>query len=124
MKLPADVLAACEDEIEIKVITSRPDATRRRTVVWPVVQDGVAYLRSYKGRHGKWYKEALASPEGALAVGGRDVPIRFVPASDPASIAACSAALARKYVDDSSLPAMLIEDVLTTTLRIEPRQPR
>jgi hypothetical protein len=124
VKLPADVLAACEDEIEIEVITSRPDATRRHTVVWPVVQDGVAYLRSYKGRHGKWYQEALVHPDAALGVGGRDVPIRLVPATDPASVTACSAALARKYVDDSSLPAMLIEDVLPTTLRIEPRQPR
>jgi hypothetical protein len=121
VNLPADVLAACEDDIEIEVVTVRPDGTPRRTVVWPVVQDGVAYLRSYKGRAGKWYQEALARPEGALAVGGRDVPVRLVPAADPASIAACSAALARKYVDDGSLASMLIDDVLPTTLRIEPR---
>ena len=86
-----------------------------------MVQDGVAYVRSYRGPAGKWYQEALARPDGALAVGGRDVPVRFVPATDPASIAACSAALARKYVDDQSLPAMLVDDVLPTTLRIEPR---
>ncbi len=121
MNLPADVLAACEDDIEIEVVTSRHDGTPRRTVVWPVVQDGVAYVRSYKGPAGKWYREALARPDGALAVGGRYVPIRFVPATDPASIAACSAALARKYVVDPSLPSMLIDDVLPTTLRIEPR---
>ena len=121
MNLPADVLAACEDDIEIEVITSRPDGTPRRTVVWPVVEDGVAYVRSYKGRAGKWYQEALARPDGALAVGGRDVPIRFLPATDPASIVACSAALSRKYGGDGSLPAMLIDDVLPTTLRIEPR---
>ena len=121
MNLPADVLAACEDDIEIEVVTSRPDGRPRRTVVWPVVEDGVAYVRSYKGPAGKWYQEALARPDGALAVGGRDVPIRFVRATDPASIAACSAALARKYVDDPSLPSMLIDDVLPTTLRIEPR---
>ena len=121
MNLPPDVLAACEDEIEIEVVTVRPDGTPRRTVVWPVVEDGVAYVRSYKGRAGKWYQEALARPEAALAVGGRDVPIRFVPATDPASVAACSAALARKYDRDASMPAMLVDDVLPTTLRIEPR---
>ena len=121
MKLPGDVLAACEDEVEIEVVTSRPDGTPRRTVVWPVVEDEIAYVRSYKGRAGKWYQEALARPEGALAVGGRDVPIRFVPATDPASVAACSAALARKYDGDPSMPAMLVDDVLPTTLRIEPR---
>ena len=121
MKLPADVLAACADEIEIEVVTSRPDGTPRRTVVWPLVEDDVAYLRSFRGQAGKWYQEALAHPDAALAVGGRDVPVRLVPATDPASIAACSAALARKYSHDSSLPAMLIDDVLPTTLRIEPR---
>lgn len=121
MKLPADVLAACTDEIEIEVVTTRPDGTLRRTVVWPVVEDDVAYVRSYRGPAGKWYQEALAHPDAALAVGGRDVPVRLVPATDPASVAACSAALARKYVDDSSLPAMLIDGVLPTTLRIEPR---
>ncbi len=121
MKLPGDVLAACEDEVEIEVVTSRPDGTPRRTVVWPVVEAGVPYVRSYRGPAGKWYQEALARPEAALAVDGRDVPIRFVPATDPASVAACSAALSRKYVDDPSLPAMLVDDVLPTTLRIEPR---
>ncbi|MGZ6271853.1 MAG: DUF2255 family protein, partial [Candidatus Limnocylindrales bacterium] len=70
MKLPADVLAACTDEIEIEVVTTRPDGTLRRTVVWPVVEDDVAYLRSYRGPAGKWYQEALAHPDAALAVGG------------------------------------------------------
>ena len=121
MNLPADVLQACADEIEIEVITTRPDGTPRRTVVWPVVYDGVAYVRSYRGRAGRWYQEALADPDAALAVGGRDVPFRLVPAPDPASVDACSAALARKYVGDASLPAMLIDEVLPTTLRIEPR---
>ena len=121
MKLPAAVLAACTDELEIEVVTTRPDGTPRRTVVWPVVQDGVAYLRSYRGRAGKWYQEALAHPEASLGVGGRDEPVRLVPATDPGSVAACSAALARKYRGDGSLPAMLVDDVLPTTLRIEPR---
>lgn len=121
MRLPPHVLQACADEIEIEVVTTRPDGTPRRTIVWPVVEDGVAYVRSYRGRHGKWYQEALANPEGAVAVAGRDVPVRLVPATDPAAVAACSAALARKYVDDPSLPAMLVDEVLPTTLRIEPR---
>lgn len=121
MNLPPDVLTACADEIEIEVITTRPDGAPRRTVVWPVVYDGVAYLRSYKGRHGRWYQEVLVDPQAALAVGGRDVPVRLVPATDPESVAACSAALARKYVGDASLPAMLVDEVLPTTLRIEPR---
>ncbi|HTS14992.1 MAG TPA: DUF2255 family protein [Candidatus Sulfotelmatobacter sp.] len=121
MTLPPDVLAACADEMEIEVVTTRPDGTLRRTVVWPVVEEGVAYLRSYRGPHGRWYQEAVANPEAALVVGGRDAPVRLLPATDPTSIAACSAALVRKYAADGSLAAMLVDDVLPTTLLIEPR---
>ena len=119
--LPPEVLAACADEVEIEIVTMRADGAPRRTVVWPVVEGGTAYVRSYRGPHGRWYQEALVTPDAAIAVGGRDVPVRLVLATDPASIAACSAALARKYADDASLPAMLVDEVLPTTLRIEPR---
>ena len=121
MSLSADFVAGCESEIEVEVITTRPDGSPRRTIIWPVVQDGVPYLRSYRGRDGKWYQEALARPEVTLVVDGHETPVRLVPATDAASIAACSAALTRKYVDDPSLPAMLVDDVLPTTLRVEAR---
>jgi hypothetical protein len=111
-----DLLSKLE-EIDVETRSAAGDV--HRTIVWPVVRDGVVYLRSYKGPEGRWYREALADPEIALVIDGRRVPARAVPAADPASVEACSAALQDKYPRDQSLAAMLVPAVLPTTLRIE-----
>jgi hypothetical protein len=113
-------LAALDAAEEIEVETQSADGVEHRTIVWPVVRDGTPYLRSYRGPSGRWYREALANPDVAVLVDGRRLPARAVPAADAASIEACSAALRAKYRGDGSLDAMLAEDTLPTTLRLEP----
>jgi hypothetical protein len=112
-----DLIASTE---EISVETRSRSGEVHRTIVWPVVRDGVVYLRSYKGQNGRWYREAVADPAIALVMDGRRWPARAVPATDVVSVEACSAALRAKYPRDDSLEAMLVPDVLATTLRIEP----
>jgi len=112
-----DLLATAR---EIRVETRSAGGEVHKTIVWPVVRDGVVYLRSYKGPSGRWYREALADPEIALLFDRRRLPARAVPATDAASVEACSAALRDKYRRSYSLEAMLVPDVLPTTLRIEP----
>jgi hypothetical protein len=111
-----DLLARLE---EINVETRSAAGDVHSTIVWPVVRDGVVYLRSYKGPNGRWYREALADADIALLVDGRRLPARAIPAADPASVDACSAALREKYPRDQSLGAMLTPEVLPTTLRVE-----
>ena len=113
-------LAALAAAVEIEVETHAPSGSVHRTIVWPVVDAGVVYVRSYKGPNGRWYREAIADPEVALHVDGRRLPATAVPATDPISIRACTNALRAKYRGDSSLPAMLVAAVLPTTLRIVP----
>jgi hypothetical protein len=113
-------LAALDDAEEIEVETRADGGDVHRTIVWPVVRDGTVYLRSYKGPNGRWYREALADPQVALHVDGRRLAGTAVPAADAASVEACSAALRDKYPRSSSLEAMLVPDVLPTTLRIVP----
>jgi len=112
-----DLLAKLE-EVDVETHSATGDV--HSTIVWPVVRDGVVYLRSYKGPSGRWYREAIADPVIALVADGRRLPARAVPASDSASVEACSAALRDKYPSDYSLEAMLAPAVLPTTLRIEP----
>ena len=107
---------------ELEVETSAADGTVHRTIVWPLVRDGVVYLRSYKGPAGRWYREAIANPDVALVLDGRRLAGRAVPATDDASVEACSQALRDKYRRSYSLQAMLAPSVLPTTLRIEPAQ--
>ena len=112
-----DLLATTK---EIRVETRSQSGEVHRTVVWPLVHDGVVYLRSYRGRTGRWYREALADPAIALLFDRRRLPGRAVPATDAASVEACSQALREKYRRSYSLEAMLAPAVLPTTLRIDP----
>ena len=112
-----DLLATTK---EIRVETRSPAGEVHRTIVWPLVHDGVVYLRSFKGPTGRWYREALADPEVALLFDRRRLPARAIPATDAASVEACSEALREKYRRSYSLEAMLVPAVLSTTLRIEP----
>ncbi|HYK94774.1 MAG TPA: DUF2255 family protein [Candidatus Dormibacteraeota bacterium] len=105
---------------EIEVETTSSDGVVHRTIVWPVVRDGIVYLRSYKGPAGRWYREAVADPSVALIVDGRRLPATAVSATDPASVVACSSALQAKYRGDASLRAMLASSTLPTTLRLVP----
>jgi len=112
-----DLLATAK---EIRVETRSAAGEVHRTIVWPLVHDGVVYLRSYKGPSGRWYREALADPEIALLFDRRRLPARAIPAADAAGVEACSEALRAKYRRSYSLEAMLAPSVLPTTLRIEP----
>jgi hypothetical protein len=111
-----DLLATTK---EIRVETRSRSGEVHTTIVWPLVRDGVVYLRSYRGPEGRWYREALADPDIALLFGRRRLPARAIPATDAGSVEACSRALREKYRRSYSLEAMLAPAVLPTTLRIE-----
>ena len=119
MNFPESDLAAMAAAKEVDVETRSPSGDARRTIIWIVERDGDVFVRSYRGPRGKWYREALADPEVAIHVDGRRVAARAVPATDPESVEACSEGLRAKYPRSRSLDAMLIPDVLPTTLRIE-----
>jgi hypothetical protein len=117
---PAPDLAALTAAEEIDIETRADGGTVHRTIVWVMVRDDVVYLRSYRGATGRWYREALADPAVALHVDGRRLAARAEPATDAASVEACSAGLREKYARSNSLAAMLAASVLPTTLRLVP----
>jgi hypothetical protein len=111
-----------DSQREIDIETSRaPDAPVHRTTIWVVVEDGDVYIRSLKGDDGRWYRELTANPDAVVHVGGETVPVRAVPARDAESIERASEGLRRKYSDSRSLQPMLEEDILHTTVKLEPR---
>ena len=112
--------AALETAEEVRIETRAADGTLHRTIIWVVVEDGRIYVRSVNGASARWYREALARPHVTLDVYGHRLSLTVVPATDPKSIADCSAGLARKYRRSYSLGAMLRDDVLGTTLRLDP----
>ncbi|MGH2467272.1 MAG: DUF2255 family protein, partial [Candidatus Limnocylindrales bacterium] len=86
--------------------------------IWIVVADGRPYVASVRGPRGRWYRELLAHPRGALDVAGRRVEILARPA--PESAGHVAVAFRAKYAGDPSMTAMLATEVLATILRLEP----
>jgi len=109
------------DEVEIE---TRRDAKspRHRVTIWIVPTEYGVYVRSYKGRRGRWYQEALANPIATIRLCRRKVTVRAEPEKNPLVIRAVNAAYRKKYgerwPDDTQ--AMLKRSLLPTTLRLTP----
>ncbi len=112
-----DLLATTE---EVEIETRAADGAVHRTIIWVVVDGSDVFIRSVRGATARWYREARAARDVAIHVAGRRVPVRVVPAPDPDSIARASAQLGHKYTADPATPAMLRDEVLGTTLRLDP----
>ena len=106
------------DEVEIE--TRSRDGKVHRVTIWVVVVDGVPYVRSVKGAKGRWYRELIASKEGALHVGSRRIPVRASRVSAPARIDEVSAAYWKKYPKTAPLFSMLRLVTLDTTTKLDP----
>ncbi len=91
-------------------------------MIWAVVVDGGAFVRSVRGEKGRWYREASANPEVTIRTNDERVPVRAVPEADARTIEKVSEAIREKY--GSSFPgptaALVREEVLATTLRLLP----
>jgi len=123
-KRAEDLLWKIAESDEVEVETRRDGKSPlHRVTVWIVpIEDGV-YVRSFKGKRGRWYQEALANPLVTVGVGRRKVNVRAEPARNSHVIRAVSAGYRKKYGErwpDDTEP-MLKRSVVPTTLRLTPR---
>lgn len=116
----ADTLRLLATEREVDIETWSPTGEAHRATIWVVVSDGVPYIRSYRGASARWYREIRNEPHGAIHADDRRITVRAVPADELAAIEAYSAEVRRKYAGDPATPAMVRDEVLHTTLRLEP----
>jgi hypothetical protein len=105
---------------EVDIETRSAEGKAHTVTIWIVVHDRVPYVRSVRGKAGRWYRELLDRNEGLIHVGSRRVPVRPAAVRSPEMIDHVSAALWRKYPKSASLFSMLRMVVLDTTLRLEP----
>jgi len=119
--LSTDALDLLARTAEVDIETRAADGATHSTIIWVVVVDGVAYVRSYRGATARWYREIGADPDGAIVADGRRIEVRAIPATDDAAVAACSRGLEAKYAGDPATSTMVAPAVLGTTLRLEPR---
>ncbi len=105
---------------EVEIETQPPDGPVHRTVIWAIVDDDQVFVRSWKGESARWYREIQANPAVALHVEGQRFTASAIPATDPDSVQRTSDGFMRKYAGDPGAEAMCAEDILDTTLRLEP----
>jgi hypothetical protein len=120
MSFATDDLARLDRAEEIDIETQAPDGPVHRTTIWIVVDGDEAFVRSVRGKNGRWYQEAMANPAVAIHVDGRRLPATAIPATDPDSIERTTNALRRKYARVSGFRPMVNPEVFDTTLRLEP----
>jgi hypothetical protein len=109
-------LLADSDEVGVEF---RPG---RKIPIWIVVDNDQVYVRSVRGPEGRWYQALAGGQDVQLHAGASMWSIRAEHATDPAEVQRVSDALSQKYQQRWPGPtaAMLREQVLETTLRVEP----
>jgi hypothetical protein len=115
-----DVIERFDRDVEVRIETHSASGERHRTVIWSIVDSGEVFIRSYHGPEARWYREALGGGETAIWLGERRVDVRLSEATSGGDISRCSRGFESKYPDDPATPAMLRDEVLQTTLRVEP----
>ena len=116
---PALILQRLAAAKEVDIETTGEDGKAHRVTIWVVVVDDVPYVRSVRGKKGRWYRELVAR-NGKIHAGSRSIDVKPVRVTSTAMIDEVSAALWRKYERNSSLFSMLRLATLDTTLRLEP----
>jgi len=115
-------LDALRNVEEIRIATT-PAGTKKkhRATIWVVVVDDDVFIRSFTGPKGKWYRNVLADPEADVEFDGKAIHVRAMPVKDRKTIEAVSRAYLEKYRDSPYAKDMVRDEVLPTTLRLEPR---
>jgi hypothetical protein len=104
---------------EIDARTPRPDGSMSSRPIWVVVDDGDAYVRSYRGETGAWYRRARADGRMTIAVDGSETEVATEPVDDEEINRRVSDAFRAKYgASSSATQTMVNPEVSRTTLRL------
>lgn len=113
-------LETLDKSIEIEMRTPRSDGSSSSRPIWVVVVEGNAYVRSYQGERGAWYRRASADGAAAIGVDDRTIEVGLEPVSDDDLNQKVSDAYQAKYGERSpgATESMVTPEVSGTTLRL------
>ena len=120
MPFPPETLDLLARTKEVRIERSRQGGPVHSAIIWIVVDGEEVFVRSWLGERGRWYREARAHPEVAIRAGEQRIAATAVVATDADSVRRCSAGFQAKYPKSKSTPMMLADDILGTTLRLDP----
>ena len=118
-KFDADTLRELRDVRELRIRTEKHPKTA--VVIWIVAADDEVFVRSWLGGKGRWYRDLAAGGPATLEFARRRIAVQAFPAHDADAIARASAEFLRKYQPSSHAREMVRAEILSTTLRLEPR---
>lgn len=114
-----DILHLLRTTPEVRIRTEKhPDAA---VIIWVVVAGDEVYVRSVRGTKGRWYQDLKAGGPATLEMQGQRIPVTAIPATDAASVDRASQEYLQKYRSSPYAEPMVRAEVLSTTLRLEPR---
>jgi hypothetical protein len=119
LSFPAATVVLFDRAREVDIETRSEKGARHSVPIWIVVDGGEVFVRTYRGKNSRWYRELLAG-KGTIVADGKRVPVRAERAADAAAVRRTSDGYRKKYPKSGSLDAMLRRSVLETTLRLEP----
>jgi len=114
------MLANLDETVEVDMVTPRRDGSLSSRPIWVVVVDGDAYVRSYRGESGAWYRRARTDGLATIGVDGRETEVGVEPVTDEETNRKVSDAFRAKYGERSPGPTetMVNDEVSRTTLRL------
>ena len=118
-RLDADTVRRLHDANEVAIRTEKHPKTA--VPIWVVAVDGEVFVRSVQGPKGRWYRDLAAGGSATLELVGRQLAVTAIPVADADAAARVSRAYLRKYEPSPYARSMVRDEVLPTTLRLEPR---
>lgn len=110
---------------DLRISPLREDGTTHGTPtwIWCVKVDGDLYVRGYNGTRSRWYRAAMARPDGRIHAAGQvfDVTFEAAPADLTDDI---DDAYRAKYAGSPYLAPMISDRARTAGVRVSPRSNR
>jgi hypothetical protein len=118
--LDETTIQALDRAREIDIVTPRRDGSLASRPIWVVVVDGQAYVRSWLGERGAWYRRGRADGRAAIEVNGRTIDVGLEPEQGDELNQRISHAFKLKYGKRSpqSTEEMVTGEAPETTLRL------
>jgi len=118
-KFDQETLRRLHDCKEVAIRT--PKHPGSAVTIWVVVSGTDVLVRSVRGTKGRWYRDLANGGPATVEFDGEQLVVQAVSATDASSIERASQEFLSKYRSSPYAASIVRQDVLGTTLRLDPR---
>ena len=119
-KFDQDTLRKLHDCKEVAIRTTKHPGSA--ITIWVVVSSTDVFVRSVRGIKGRWYRDLANGGPATLGVNSEQLAVQAVPATDAGSVERASQEFLAKYRSSPYAASIVRQDVLETTLRLDPAE--